>query len=879
MTRESHARHRSRANIPSVSRLLLMTFSAIVVFAMAAWLTTCSRQRDPQAAFERARQAFRRGDMTAAQHEAEKGYRDFSEINAEWSWKFAILRARVMSWKGMSEKVLEIFASEKQPPPSADLMVQKDRIEAMSYLASGRFPEAERSLLEAERLCLSSSNPACGDLPTARGVVEMARGHYGPARILFQTALASARAGGDPFLEATALLNLSWSADEETHFDEALDWADGARQISVNNRYDDIAQTALGNMGWAYYKLGDVDKAEAMFIESGRQAEKLSDIPDHARWLQTLGYVYLDAGRITDAQNCYEQSLELARQIKSREHIVNSLIALAFVSEESEEFDGAKKYADEALSMARAGGNKRDEVYPRLVQGRVAAQQHDPAGAESAFREVASSPDAPVFLKWQAQHSLARLFEGEKQLDAADREYQNALTTFEAARKDLRKMDSRLPFLNNATAIYDDYIRFLVSQGKADEALRVADYSRARTLSEGLGLITQEGSFKPYPLNARDTARRAGGTVFFYWLGQKQSYLWVITPRRTALFTLPPEPEVKAAVQRYRSVLLGPEGTFEGSSGDGAALYQMLIAPAQEMLPASFARVHASAGSAQGVSPRSRDLGHPVVGQSLDRPPQVFIVPDGSLNSLNFETLLVPGAEPHYWIEDVTISNANSLRLLGASRTNRSPAPADLLLLGDAVAPSADYPVLAEAALEMQSIQKRFPPARERILAQKQATPPAYIESKPEQFSYIHFVAHGTASRLSPLESAIVLSKANDQDDSFKLYARDIIRHKLRADLVTISACYGAGTRAYSGEGLVGLSWAFLGAGAHNVIGALWEVSDVSTPQLMDEMYGELRKGKSPALALRAAKLSLLHSSNAFRKPFYWAPFQLYTGL
>jgi CHAT domain-containing protein len=39
-----------------------------------------------------------------------------------------------------------------------------------------------------------------------------------------------------------------------------------------------------------------------------------------------------------------------------------------------------------------------------------------------------------------------------------------------------------------------------------------------------------------------------------------------------------------------------------------------------------------------------------------------------------------------------------------------------------------------------------------------------------------------------------------------------------------------------------------------------------------------LKKGKSPDAALRAAKLSLLHSSSAFRRPFYWAPFQLYTG-
>ena len=55
--------------------------------------------------------------------------------------------------------------------------------------------------------------------------------------------------------------------------------------------------------------------------------------------------------------------------------------------------------------------------------------------------------------------------------------------------------------------------------------------------------------------------------------------------------------------------------------------------------------------------------------------------------------------------------------------------------------------------------------------------------------------------------------------------------------MVTKRACYGSGTRSYAGEGLVGLSWAFLRAGAHNVIGALWEVSDESTPRLMDTLY------------------------------------------
>jgi CHAT domain-containing protein len=379
--------------------------------------------------------------------------------------------------------------------------------------------------------------------------------------------------------------------------------------------------------------------------------------------------------------------------------------------------------------------------------------------------------------------------------------------------------------------------------------LQVADYSRGRTLAEGLGLL-KETSFKPGALDAQAVARRAGGDIFFYWLGEKQSYLWAITRHKTSLFTLPPGPEIDAAVERYREALAGPQDVLASADSDGQSLYRMLIAPAQALL--------------------TKDA-------------KVFVIPDGSLNNLNFETILVPAtklSEPklHYWIEDVTIANASSLRILGAAQPDKEKRERTLLLVGNSVAPNDKYPQLAQAAAQIESVARRFPAAQEKILTQQAATPSAYLASDPERFSYIHFVAHGTASRLSPLDSAIVLSKSSAEDDSFKLYARDIIRHPLRAELVTISACYSSGQRSYSGEGLVGLSWAFLRAGAHNVIAALWEATDTSTGLLMDKFYDELQKGRSPDAALRAAKLSLLHDS-AFHNPFYWAPFQLYARL
>jgi CHAT domain-containing protein len=265
-----------------------------------------------------------------------------------------------------------------------------------------------------------------------------------------------------------------------------------------------------------------------------------------------------------------------------------------------------------------------------------------------------------------------------------------------------------------------------------------------------------------------------------------------------------------------------------------------------------------------------------------------MVLADGALSQLNFETLIVPeagdSAPAHYWIEDATLMAAPSLSMLAGAKPEHTTSR-NLLLLGDAVSPSEDYPELPYASTEMQQIEKHFGSSDAVVFGRAQATPSAYLTSDPAHFSYIHFVSHGVASRTDPLDSAIILSRAaspsasTSAEDSFKLYAREVMRHPIDARLVTISACYGSGTRAYAGEGLVGLSWAFLRAGAHNVVGALWEASDESSPRLMDSMYQGLQDGKSPDAALRDAKLTLLHSANKFRKPYFWAPFQIYTRL
>ncbi len=824
------------------------------VVLIICW-ASCTTQDDPAKKYNYVQQLLLHGEVTRVHQESAANALYYSQRGSmEWAAAFKVLDATALNLIGMnSEALADLNFSLSATLESSPLAVRKHTQEALAYTQLHKFPEADTAIKKAIQDCPRSNAALMGDILKASGLLSAEKGNYASARNLFGQTLALARSNRDRNLEGWALLDLSYVSLLQNRFDEAIDWANSAYQVAIELNDRMMLETAQGNLGWANYEIGDSEGASGLLQQAAINAHDLGAKSYELAWLTTIGYIQLNEGELRKADKYYQQALSLARGIDSKEDIFNAVLLLAFVTVQTGQLDQAKNYSDEAISMARADGNRTDELYALLAQGQVAARTHNVPQAEKTFEEIAAEPKVDLSLRWEAQHEIASLYEEQRRTADADKSYRAALTTFETARDQLQHEDSKLPFLNNSAQLYDDYVRFLLQQKKTDEALRVADFSRAQTLEEGLGLLGAHSSFHPVALNAPQIAGRLHSTILFYWLGAKQSYLWAINERGTNCFTLPAETEINNLVEHYRKALVGPRDPLETGDPSGIQLYDILIAPAQKIISGNSSRNSA--------------------------PPRVIIVPDGSLNNLNFETLISTQPKPHYWIEDVTLSDASSIRMLSSAQYAQTHGKsAKLLLIGDPVAPNTEYFELPKAAEEMRDIEQHFPPSEEQIFTRAKATPAAYLDSNTAQFSYIHFVAHGTASRLSPLDSAVVLSKSTAEENSFKLYARDIISRPLHADLVTISTCYGAGARAYTGEGLVGLSWAFLRAGAHNVIGALWEVSDSSTPQLMDALYGGLEKGEAPEDALRAAKLSLLHSDGVYRKAFYWAPFQLYAG-
>jgi CHAT domain-containing protein len=804
---------------------------------------------DPNVRFEDIHNDFVHGHLDAAQRAASAERREFLSSNPMWSFKFCLLEAEVLSFQGRSQDVVDVLEDEARSfSPGEDLAIKQQILLSLAHARLGQSQLSSEELQRAQRLADATQSTLESEVLRTEGLLADRNGQEAVADSLYRRSLDLARVQKNLFLEATDLLNLGAVAVQTEHLDEALDRFQESSDIASSIHANLFLEAALGNSGWAYYSLGDYEKSLVSFQQAEIQAKSLGATDNEILWLQSAGLSLYRLGDLTQAQSYYEEALRAADMSHDTARKAVTDTSLGQLLLQLGQLDAAKARVDEALKTAQQIGDKASGLDALFLQGQIAARASNGADTERIFSQVYRDAAGTPSLKWETENAFADLYASRHDVRQAALWYRRAIKTFETQRSSVQDEELRLPFFANGDELYRDYADFLIASHRSDEALQFLDGARARTLKEGLGESVQTTQVQPE--TPSPTARRLNAVILFYSLGPQKSYLWAIDRNSTHLFVLPPEAEITARVRSYQADVLKSHDPLREGNSEAQWLYAALVAPAQALIP---------------------------------KESRVFIVPSGSLNDFNMEMLLKPGQSgsqegAHYWIEDVSLSMASSIQLLSRLAPDKEKAANKLLLIGDPVATGEGYPPLSNAASEVESVERYFPPGDRTVLTQSAAVPVAYADSHPEQYSYIHFVAHGIASSLRPLDSAIVLSPPHTDPDNFKLYARDVIHRPLHARLVTISACYGSGLRNYDGEGLVGLSWAFLRAGAHQVIGAVWEVNDSSTPQLMEQTYHGLAEGEQPDQALRAAKLSMLHSQGVFRKPLYWAAFQLYTG-
>jgi CHAT domain-containing protein len=794
----------------------------------AAFLFAGSAAQHPpdEVAYREIATLSERGEWPAVEAKLEAA-KHLANAQSQWSWGLRIERAVRLIATGGAREALDILSVA---PPIAyahsEPAVKRLAYEALALQLLGSPREALETIKAAATLAETKPTRVRLEVEHIRANIDWLGHRTDDAELHARALIRLARRNSQRDFEVKGEAVLALVLAQRERFDEAITHNEKALPIARQLGLSSLVQKIEVNLAWQYSALGQYDRAEDVVVAGYNDAVRLNARLDIYPRLLERGNIRYYRQDYEGASQFYRQAYELGKtmaEVNAGQAVANmAVVALA-----TNDYTSARRYNAEALELKRKSHDAEAELHSLLIDARIDLGLGKAVDAESLLNRVIDETTSKS-LRWQAQTRLAEVYAETKRPAEADAEFQRALDAADDARSEVGNEELRMTFASTVRDFYDAYINFLINAGRDIDALRVTEQSRARTLAEGLGFdIDQSASLDPSRI-----ARERGAVILVYWLAPPRSFLWAISGSGVKLFKLPSSRTLDSQIDEYSRELVGPHPSL----ARGERLYQTLVAPAS---------------------------GSIVSGARL------VIIPDGHLGAFNMETLAVHG---RYWIEDAIIETAPSLQL--AARTHSAQAGAGrLLLVGDPRVPDAAFPPLPHAAGEMKRVRGHFAKMTER--AGSAATPGAYERDVPNGYSFIHFVAHGIANLKRPLDSAVVLS---GEGDRYKLYGRDIVRHPLTARLVTISSCHGAGTRTYAGEGLVGLAWAFLRAGAHQVIAALWEVNDSATPGLMDTMYAGIQAGHDPATALRDAKLALIHSNGIHRHPLYWAPFVLYSG-
>jgi CHAT domain-containing protein len=782
---------------------------------------TAAERVTPASLYAEARLAFDRGDDRQALSLARAGQMRFGG-NPKWNELFATVAVET---RARGDEAKQALVEIKSTLRSNDAEAAVRRLMAIGYARANAYQgQGDADYAQADALAARVMPSLRAEIALRRAAPAFWSNQYELAQTYAEQALSLVSPAEQPYVFLYAHGMLATAAMAKREYQNAIEHFDRtARLARVINGAGALGRI-LGNSGWAYMQLGDAEEARVRFEQCVRISREHGDMLTLATFLGNSAAAFVAEQRFQEALPLANESVAVARKLGNAETAM-ALSNLAEVKIELGAYDAARESNHEAHALWPEGVSPTERQYLFLNDARIDAATGFPDRALRTLACLAETPkDLP--LRWNAQAQMAAIYAKQEQLSEAEQMYDAALETGDQARVENKSADAYLvAFESLLIHFYDKYIDFLLRAGRTREALGVAERSRARTLL---------GDHRTPLVDAVALARAHDATILEYWFASRRSLLWVVTRDGISLVELPPGRSIDREIDAYRN-----EITDRGSSITsvrGARLFQTLVAPA---LP------HA-------------------------RSKRFIIIPDGHLGAINLEALIAGnGDEPHYWIDDAIVSFAPSLALIPPLNDRRSFSTARALVIGDVPAQGSEFPALAQARDEINDVAGHFGHLRTRVVTGEHATRSAYLTADLRQFSYIHFVAHGTASVRSPLESSVVLAGG-------RLSAEQIIHAPLGAELVTVSSCSSARGRTYAGEGPVGLAWAFLRAGAHRVVASQWDVSDSATSKVMDHMYASLAKGRDHADALREAKLELVHSGGKYSRPYYWAPFILY---
>jgi CHAT domain-containing protein len=408
-----------------------------------------------------------------------------------------------------------------------------------------------------------------------------------------------------------------------------------------------------------------------------------------------------------------------------------------------------------------------------------------------------------------------------------------------------------------------------------------------------------------------------------YSLGTDQSFLWVVTKSGTSLYKLPPRSEIEKLATDFRAQLIPSKLQRRIVGIDVASEQQRGLGLASGPNPADAAALIAASNALYKV------VIEPSASVIADK--RLLVVADGALNYVPFEALVTSTAAADfssapYLVKTNEIVYTPSASVIAAIRQQSAkPSGRAMLIVADPVFNSVDERARGAAATNVSGETRglglasavsdvtgqQTQPGGAAAPANMQGLPLARLggtRAEAEQiaklakasggqadvwldlnaseenvetrdtnkYRVIHIATHGLLDAERPQFTGLVLSLIGNKTQDGFLRTDEVFNLRLGAPLVMLSACETGLGKEKRGEGVMGLTRAFIYAGAPTVGVSLWSVADKSTAELMTEFYKRLLASDtaSASASLRAAQLAMINGKK-YSAPFYWAPFVL----
>ena len=710
----------------------------------------------------------------------------------------------------------------------------------------------------------------------------------------FQQALELRKVTKDRNGESEALSNIGLAYARLEKPDKALEYYSQALAIQRSTGNKRLEAITLDYIGSVQAKMGQAAKALEYHQQALQLQVAIENRQRQANSINNIGRDYFLLGDPAKALDYYNQALTLYRTIEDRNGAARSLEGLARVQANRGDLATARKNIEEALALIET------------VRARSGSQQL--RASYLASMENAYEFYVDLLMKLHAQKPHAG--HDAEALQAAERgRARSLLELLNEARVDIRhgvsaelvQKERELTQALNAKA--QRQIQLTAQRGNPEEiATLQREISALEDNYQQVQVTIRKNSpeyaalTQPQPLGLKEIQQQLDPNTLLleYSLGNERSFLWVITAESLKSFELPKRAEIeKAARQVYESL------TARGLGGalESAPQRQTRIAEADVRFKDAAAEL-------------SRMILTPARAEFASR--RLVIVADGALQYVPFSALSL-AAGPTYrplvlGHEVISLPSASAFAIQRRNLSQRQPAAKAVAVIADPVFSETDARVKTSAP-EAETVTRnatriiehlsgsaqgqlsipRLPFTRQeadRILAVApaganlkaldfRASRSLATSDELSKYRYVHFATHGYLDTSRAGLSAIVLSMIDEQgkpQDGF-LRTHDIYNLKLPAELVVLSACETGLGKDVKGEGIEGLTRAFMYAGARRVVVSLWNVNDKATAALMQHLYtGMLRSNKTPAAALRAAQIEMLRMRQ-WQSPYFWAAF------